>query len=47
MDWLESIRKSIDYMETNLLTLQGAEEVAGAVYLSQFYLQKGFKVMTG
>lgn len=47
MDWLESIRKSIDYMEAHLLTLQGAKEVADAVYLSHFYLQKGFKVMTG
>lgn len=47
MDWLESIRKSIDYMEAHLLTLQGAKEVADEVYLSHFYLQKGFKVMTG
>lgn len=47
MDWLESIRKSVDYMEAHLLTLQGAKEVADAVYLSHFYLQKGFRVMTG
>ncbi len=47
MDWLESIRRSVDYMEAHLLTLQGAAEVADAVHLSPFYLQKGFKVMTG
>lgn len=47
MDWLESIRKSIDYIEAHLLTLQDAQEVAEEVFLSTFYLQKGFKVMTG
>lgn len=47
MDWLESIRKSIDYMETHLLTLDSTQEVADAVYLSHYYLQKGFRVMTG
>lgn len=47
MEWLESIRKSIDYMEEHLLTLEGAEEIADAVHMSSFYLQKGFKLMTG
>lgn len=47
MEWMESIRKSIDYMEQHLLTLEGAEEIADAVHMSPFYLQKGFKLMTG
>lgn len=47
MEWLESIRKSIDYMEEHLLTMEGAEETADAVHMSPFYLQKGFKLMTG
>lgn len=47
MEWLSSIRAAIDYMEANLLTVQSAAEVAQAVYMSPFYLQKGFRVMTG
>jgi AraC family transcriptional regulator len=47
MEWLESIRKSIDYMEQHLLEVKGAEAIANEVYMSSFYLQKGFKFMTG
>lgn len=47
MEWLGSIRGAIEYMEGHLLTVEDADEVAGAVYMSPFYLQKGFKVMTG
>lgn len=47
MEWLTSIRAAIDYMEANLHTIQSTAEVAQAVYISPFYLQKGFSVMTG
>lgn len=47
MEWITSIRKAIDYMEQHLLTIKDADEVAEAVYMSPYYLQKGFKVMTG
>lgn len=47
MEWLGSIRGAIEYMEGHLLTVEDADEVAEAVYMSSFYLQKGFKVMTG
>lgn len=47
MEWLASLRKSIDYMEEHLLTDIGAREVADAVHISPFYFQKGFKIMTG
>ena len=47
MEWLTSIRAAIDYMEANLLTISHADEVARAVYMSPFYLQKGFQIMTG
>ena len=47
MEWLESIRRSIDYMEQHLLEVKGAEAIANEVYISSYYLQKGFKVMTG
>ncbi len=34
-------------MEKHLLEVEGAEEIANEVYMSPFYLQKGFKLMTG
>ena len=34
MEWLASLRKSIDYMEEHLLTDIGAREVADAVHIS-------------
>ena len=43
MEWTECLKKAIDYMEENLLNNISAEEV----YMSSFYLQKGFKIMTG
>ena len=47
MEWITSIRESLDYVEHNLLTVSGPEEVAREVHISSFYLQKGFAVMTG
>ena len=47
MDWLESIRASIDYMEEHLLEDFSIEELSKRVYVSSFYLQKGFKLITG
>lgn len=34
-------------MEQHLLEVKGAEAIANEVYISSYYLQKGFKVMTG
>ena len=47
MEWMASLRKSIDYMEEHLLADIGAKEVADAVHISPFYFQKGFKIVTG
>ena len=47
MEWTESLKKSIEYMEENLLQNIGADDVADQVHMSSFYLQKGFKIMTG
>lgn len=47
MDWLTSMRQAIEYMEVHLLEDIDAKDVANAVHMSSFYLQKGFKVMTG
>lgn len=47
MEWTESIRKTIDYIENHLLEEINNHELGKEVAISPFYLQKGFKVMTG
>ena len=47
MDWLTSLKKSIDYMEEHLLVDIDANEVADVVHISPYYFQKGFKIVTG
>ena len=47
MEWLTSIRTAIDYMEKHLTDDISAQDVADHVFLSLFFLQKGFSLMTG
>ena len=47
MEWLTSIRTAIDYMEKNLEEDIGVQDVAAQVFLSPFFLQRGFSLMTG
>ena len=47
MEWTESLKKAIDYMEENLLQNISADDVADELHMSPYYLQKGFKIMTG
>lgn len=47
MEWIGSLKLAVEYIETHLLENISAEEVAEAVYVSPFYFQKGFKIMTG
>lgn len=47
IDWIEALKRSIDFMEAHLLEEIKVEEVAAQVYLSPFYFQKGFKLITG
>ena len=47
MEWLTCIRAAVDYMERHLTDDIGADDVAKAVYLSPFFLQRGFSLMTG
>ncbi|MBO4888356.1 MAG: AraC family transcriptional regulator [Firmicutes bacterium] len=47
MEWLTSIRSAIDFMEKHLEEDISAQDVADQVYLSSFFLQKGFSLMTG
>ncbi|MBO4629450.1 MAG: helix-turn-helix transcriptional regulator, partial [Treponema sp.] len=47
MEWLTSIRKAIDYMEEHLEENISAQDVADQVFMSSFFFQKGFSLMTG
>ncbi|HUM85326.1 MAG TPA: helix-turn-helix domain-containing protein [Lachnospiraceae bacterium] len=47
MEWYTAIRSAIDYMEKNLNTVTGTEEVADSVHMSAMYLQRGFQIVTG
>ncbi|WP_139904469.1 AraC family transcriptional regulator [Clostridium thermarum] len=47
MEWITAIKKAIKYMEDELLTVKGPEEVADHVHISPMYLQRGFQIMTG
>lgn len=47
MEWITTLRQAVNYMEAHLLEDINAADVAGEVHISPFYLQKGFKLMTG
>lgn len=47
MEWMTTIRQSLDYIEKNLMDVKSPEEVARNVHISEMYLQKGFQIMTG
>ena len=47
MEWLTAIRTAIDYIESHLEDDISAQDVADRVYLSPFFLQRGFSLMTG
>ncbi len=47
MEWLTCIRKAIDYMEEHLRDDINVQDVADQVYLSPFFLQRGFSLLTG
>ncbi len=47
MDWLTSIRKAIEYMEAHLEEEITAQDVADQVFMSSFFFQKGFSLVTG
>ncbi|MCK9169470.1 MAG: AraC family transcriptional regulator [Treponema sp.] len=47
MEWTESLKRAISYMETHLFNDIDGYDVAEAVHISPFYFQKGFKLMTG
>ena len=47
MEWLSGVRTAIDFIEEHLTDDISAQDVADRVYLSPFFLQKGFSLMTG
>ena len=47
MEWLAGIRTAIGYIEEHLTDDIRAQDVAEQVFLSPFFLQKGFSLMTG
>ena len=47
MEWLTCIRTAIDYMENHLEDDISAQDVADRVYLSPYFLQRGFVLLTG
>ena len=47
MEWITCIRTAIDYMEEHLEDDISAQDVAEQIYMSSFFFQKGFSVMTG
>lgn len=47
MEWTETLKRTVDYLEAHLLDEGAAEQAAEAAHLSPFYLQKGFKLVTG
>jgi len=47
MEWLTCIRRSLEYIEEHLLEDISAQDVAGQVNMSPFFLQRGFSVITG
>lgn len=47
MEWTEAIGKAVQYMENHITEKLTAEEIAGQVYLSPFYFQKGFTMLCG
>ena len=47
MNWVDAIRKTISYIENNILEDIQINDIAKEVYMSPLYLQKGFSIMCG
>ena len=47
MEWLTGIRTAIGYIEDHLEDDISAQDVADRVFISPFFLQRGFAMMTG
>ena len=47
MEWLTCIRTAVDYIEDNLENDISVQNIADCLYISPFFLQRGFALMTG
>ena len=47
MEWLTAIRTAVDYMEERLTDDVSVRDVAERVFVSPFFLQRGFSMITG
>lgn len=47
MEWIESIRRAIDYIEENITEDLSVKDIADKVNISPFYFQKGFAMLCG
>lgn len=47
MEWIESIREAISYIEENITKDLSIKEIADRVNVSPFYFQKGFGMLCG
>ncbi len=46
MEWLTAMKKSIGFMEDHLCDDISADDVAEEIFMSPFYFQRGFKILT-
>ena len=47
MNWKETVKNVIVYIESHIYDVININEIAKKLFISPFYLQKGFKLMTG
>lgn len=47
MEWLRTVKKTLFFIEENLFDEIDVNELAEKVFISPFYLQKGFQILTG
>lgn len=47
MEWIDSLKKVIDYIENNLEGNISIEDISREVGISPFYLQRSFQIVTG
>lgn len=47
MEWMTALRATLENIEKNLCGELNLAELAASVYMSPFYLQKGFQIVTG
>ena len=47
MDWVACLRRTVRYIEDNLTSELDIASISRSVYVSPFYLQRGFQMITG